>query len=610
LTAVYQNGTTAMVAGMWSSQDPAVATVVAGDGGRAVVTGVGTGRTTITAAYQGLTAGAPVTVTEGTTLAGLTITPANPPSLLVGANQQFQANAIYSDGSSTPVTRDANWTSSDPEVASVSSRGGGGTRAGRATGIGAGTTTITATYDGFTASVSLTVRDPMLTGLVVTPVSATVEVGGTQQFVALATYDDGTSVTVTSEAAWTTSDASLASITSGGWRRGLATGLAAGTVKVVATWGAVSGAASLTVAAVAIASLVVTPTPALLQVGQTQAFAATLVWTDGSTTVVTNSADWTSSDASVATVRSSGGGGGPGARAGVATAVGPGVSTISASYEGLSGGATLTVADAPLAFVQVTPTNPSIPSAATTQFTATAVFTDQTTRNVTAAATWGSSDAAVAVVASGGPSAGRVSGVGEGVSIITATYQGMSGSSVLTVAGSVQAVSVTPVNPTTVLGVPVRFVATAILPDNTAFPVSGGVSWVSSDPGVATVTAAGVATPVQAGTATVTATYLGKSGASTLTVSPATLSSIAVTPGSIVLAVGASQPLTAIGTYSDGRLMDLTDVATWFSSVPTVATISNADGSRGLLTAVGAGTASGTAVFQEVTSAAVTIAVP
>jgi hypothetical protein len=622
VTAVYQNGTTAGVDGTWAAADPAVATVAAnGAGRRATATGVAAGQTTITVTYQGLTASARLTVTAVPTLVALTITPTNPPSLLVGANQQFQANAVMSDGSATQVTTAATWTSSDAGGASVSNGGGGGGPgggggggpAGRATGIGAGTTTITATYNGLTASVSLTVRAPVLTGLLVTPTAASIKVNGTQQFAAVATYDDGTTATVTNAASWTTSNGAVASITTGGGGgpgggggggRGLATGIAAGTVTVTATYSGLSATATLTVSAATPTALVVTPAAPTLQVGQSQALVATLVFSDNTTTVVTGQATWTSSDPAVATVTTAGGGGGPGGGGGggSATALAVGTSTITAAYGGLTGSATLTVTDPPLAFVQVTPTNPSIPVGATVPFVATAVFTDNSTRNVTGQSTWSSSSTTVAVVTSGGGNSGRATALAEGQSTITATYLGSAGSSVLTVAGSVQSISVTPVNPTAPVGVPIAFVATAILSNNTTFVVTGSATWVSSDVGVATVTAGGVATPLKAGSATMTATYLGKSGASALTVSAATLSSLAIAPATLSLGPGQTQQLTATGTYSDASTYDLTNVATWLSSTGSVAAVSNANGSRGLLTGITAGTTSVTAVFQAVTS--------
>ena len=637
VTAVYQNGTTAAVAGTWVSSNVAVATIAAGPAGRrAVATGVAAGTTTITVTYQGLSDTATLTVTAIPTLVGLTVTPANPATILVGATQQFQANAVYSDGNTAVVTGTASWTTSNANVASVSNGGGGpfgGGGRGLATGIGAGSATITATYNGFTDSATLTVRAPLPTGLLVTPATATIVVDGTQQFVAEVTMDDGTTQAVTNTASWTTSDGTIASIRTGGGGpggggpggggRGLATGIAKGTVTITATYSGFTATASLTVSAATPSKIVVTPPDRSIQVGQTQAFVATLIYSDNTTAVITDQATWSTSDASVATITNGGGGpggggpggggpggGGPGGGGGTATAIAAGTATITATYSGLTGTATLTVTDPPLAFVQVTPTNPNLPVQGTTQFTATAVFTDNSTRNVTTLATWSSSNTAIAVLANSGPTIGRATALAEGTTTVTANYQGSAGSSLLTVAGSVESVAVTPANPTTVLGLPVAFVATAILSNNATLVLTDSASWVSSDASVATVTAAGIAAPVKAGAATITATYLGKSGTSTLTVSSATLSSVAITPNPITLASGSSQQLTATGTYSDTTTRDLTSAATWLSSSTTVAVVSNANGSRGLLTAVGSGSSSVTAAFQGITSAPAAVTVP
>ena len=64
------------------------------------------------------------------------------------------------------------------------------------------------------------------------------------------------------------------------------------------------------------------------------------------------------------------------------------------------------------------------------------------------------------------------------------------------------------------------------------------------------------------------------------------LTSIAVTPVNPVITVGSPQQFTATGTYSDGSHQDLTNSATWTSSIPSVATIS----SSGLATGVTPGT--------------------
>jgi hypothetical protein len=75
------------------------------------------------------------------------------------------------------------------------------------------------------------------------------------------------------------------------------------------------------------------------------------------------------------------------------------------------------------------------------------------------------------------------------------------------------------------------------------------------------------------------------SAAATLTVTPATLVSIAVTPANPSIAKGGTQQFTATGTFSDSTTQVLSN-AVWASATPGVAT-SNA---TGLATGVGAGT--------------------
>jgi trimeric autotransporter adhesin len=620
VTAVYQNGTTAAVAATWSSSNEGVATVAATAGGRrGTATGVAAGTTTITATFNGLTDTASLSVTEVPTLVGLTITPSTLSELLVGATQQLQANAVFSNGNTQVVTTQTTWTSTDPTVASVSSAGGGGfgRGAGLVTAIGAGKTTINAVYNNLNATISLSVRAPQPTGLLITPTSATIRVGATQQFVALVTMEDGTTQTVTNQAAWTTSSGTIVSITTGGGgglggggNRGLATGVSAGTATVTATYNNYTAKASLTVTSAKATSLVVTPASPSIQVGQTQAFVATVVFDDNTTAVVTAQTTWTSSDASVAVVSNATGGGPGGGTGGVATAIATGKTTITGSYDGLTGTADLAIADPPVASIQVTPTNAAIAVNGTRQYTATAVFSDNTTRDVTSLATWSSSDSSVALVASTGNPIGRLSGVGAGSATITATYKGISGTTTVYV-GTVQSISLTPTNATTVIGLPVTFTATALLSNGKTVVVTAESSWVSSDPTAVTVTANGVATPVTSGSVTVAAGYQGKSGTTTLTVSKATLSSIDVSPAKVALSLAAtaSVQLTATGVYSDSTTYDLTNVVTWLSSAASVASVSNASGSRGLVTGLVAGTSNVTAAFQTVTSTAAAITV-
>jgi galactose oxidase-like protein/Big-like domain-containing protein len=105
----------------------------------------------------------------------------------------------------------------------------------------------------------------------------------------------------------------------------------------------------------------------------------------------------------------------------------------------LGGSATATVTVTPtltLTSLAVTPTNPSIVTGGTQQFTATGTFSDGSTQNLTTSVTWASSITAVATISNTTGSQGRATGVGTGSTTISATSGSVSGSTVLSVTGS------------------------------------------------------------------------------------------------------------------------------------------------------------------------------
>jgi len=156
----------------------------------------------------------------------------------LGAVEQFTAIATYSDGSTQDVTQSAAWTSSVPNVATVSSTG-------LAASMLVGTTTVSASAGSVTGSALLTVNAPVPVSLTVIPGNATVSAGAQLQLSATLFYSDGSSLDVTSTVTWTSSNPAVATVSS----TGLAASLAAGSSSIEATWGAnlLSSTASMTV---------------------------------------------------------------------------------------------------------------------------------------------------------------------------------------------------------------------------------------------------------------------------------------------------------------------------------------------------------------------------
>src|SRR5207245_6875387 len=169
---------------------------------------------------------------------------------------------------------------------------------------------------------------------------------------------------------------------------------------------------------------------------------------------------------------------------------------------------------------------------------------------------------------------GLVSGVTPGTATITATSEGKSGTSSVTVTNvPVATVEVTPPSASVQAGQTVQLTGTP--KDAGGHPLSARtVTWSSSNTTVATVSNSGLVSGVTPGTATITAASEGKSGTSTITVTPVPVASVEVTPATASVQAGQTVQLTATprdagGTPLSGRTV------TWSSSNTAVATVSN-----------------------------------
>src|SRR5216117_4143381 len=486
---------------------------------------------------------------KNATLVSIGVTPANP-NLPQGLTGQFTATGTYSDNSTQDLTAQVAWSSSNTGVATIDS-------AGLATSVAAGTTTITATLGLVSGNTTLTVTNATLSSIAVTPTNPSIANGTTRQFTATGTYSDFTTQDLTTQVAWSSSAAGVATISNAGGSQGLATSVAAGTTTITATLGGVSGSTTLTVTAAILSTITVTPTTPSIANGTTRQFTATGTYSDSTTQDLTTQVAWSSSAAGVAMISNASG------SKGLATSVAAGGPiTITATLGSVSCTttntcATLTVTSATLVSIAVTPTNPGLPLGLTQQFTATGTFSDSTTQDLTTQVTWSSSSTAVATISNAGGSQGLATSVAAGGPItITATLGGVSGNTTLTVtAATLTSIAVTPANPSLPLGLTRQFTATGTFSDSTMQDLTTQVTWSSSSPGMATISNAsgskGLATSVAAGTTIITATLGSVSGNTTLTVNAVTLVSITVTPANPTLTKGTTQQFTATGHYSD-----------------------------------------------------------
>lgn len=102
-------------------------------------------------------------------------------------------------------------------------------------------------------SANFSVSPATLVSIAVQPASAAVDAGTTQQFMATGTLSDGSSQDLTLSVQWNVSAPVFADVSSSG----VALGKAAGQSNVIATFGSVSGSATLTVNPASLVDIVV-----------------------------------------------------------------------------------------------------------------------------------------------------------------------------------------------------------------------------------------------------------------------------------------------------------------------------------------------------------------
>jgi uncharacterized protein YjdB len=400
-----------------------------------------------------------------------------------------------------------------------------------------------------------------VSSLAVNPSAASVTEGASVQFAA--TPLDANSKLLTGRTVtWQTSNAAIATVS----ETGLVTGVAPGMVTITATCEGKSITAQVTVTSL-VATVAVAPAVATVVVGGTVQLGATPRDAQGNA-LSGRTVAWQTGNGGVATVTAGG----------LVTGLAAGVVQITATSDGKSGTAAITVVPSPVATVTVGPAATTLNPTGTAQLTVT--LRDASGATLTGRTiTWQSSNNAVATVSA----TGLVTAVAAGGPVtITATCEGKSGAALVTVFATVGSVTVTPATVLLALGGSAQL--TAIVRDAQGNTLTGrSVVWTSSDVAVVTVSATGLVNAVaEGGPVTITATSERVAGTASVTVQ-GTVFSVTLN-GTRRVKVGDEYIYTATAKKADGTVVDRP--TTWSVADPTTATITQV----GMLTPLKTGT--------------------
>ena len=325
-------------------------------------------------------------------------------NLAVGQTSRLSATLRAADGSLL-TGRPVAWATADAAIATVG-------ETGVVTALAAGRVEITAASGGKAGAAAITVSAEPVATLEVTPDPSSVAIGQTGQLVAVPRSADGAEL-LGRAVTWVSSDSAIAAVSG----TGVVTGVAAGTVTIEATSEGKTGTSRLTVSATGVATVAVTPATSSIGEGATVELTAAARDADGEV-LPGRAPTWSTDRAGVASVSASG----------VVTGVSQGSATITATIEGKAGTAAITVVRRPVASVTLSPGTPTVTAGRTVQLAA--VLKDAQGAVLTGrVVTWKTDAEGVARV----NGSGLVTAVAAGSGAITATSEGVSGKTTVTV---------------------------------------------------------------------------------------------------------------------------------------------------------------------------------
>ncbi|WP_318509820.1 Ig-like domain-containing protein [Photobacterium leiognathi] len=527
------------------------------------------------------------------------------PSIYSGGQLSLAAEGVYSDGSTLPLTNKVTWHSSAVDIVQIDDKG-------ILTGVSIGTVDVKASYEGIESNIiNVRITDAILTSMNISVKSlspdASIYSGGKLPFTAEGIYSDGSISTLTNKVTWHSSAIDIAQIDD----KGILTGVAIGTVAVKASYEGIESNiinvritdAILTSMNISVKSLSPDASEASIYSGGQLSLVAEGIYSDGSTTLLTNKVTWHSSAVDIAQIDDRG----------ILTGINTGTVEVKASYEGIESNIiNVRITDAILSSIAISvkslSPDASIYSGGQLSLAAEGTYSDGSTSPLTNKVTWHSSAVDIAQI----DDKGILTGVSIGTVEVKASYEGIESNIInVRITDAILTsmnISVKSLSPEASIysGGKLSFVAEGIYSDGSTSPLTNKVTWHSSAVDIAQIDDKGILTGVSIGTVEVKASYEGiESNIINVRITDAILSSITISVKSLLpdaseasIHSGGKLPFTAEGIYSDGSTSPLTNKITWHSSAMEIAHIDD----KGILTGVSIGTVDVKASYEGIES--------
>ena len=353
---------------------------------------------------------------------------------------------------------------------------------------------------------------PQLTRITIAPNGSSLFVGQTLQLAVSGTFSDGTSKDQTSQVRWTSSNASVGSISPAGVLRARGVGV----VSIAASISGLTASIDVKVNSAAPQSIAIAPNPVVLIAGQKAQLTVTATLTDGTSQDVTRTVTWSCSDSGVIQIDANG----------LASALKAGTSTLTASLSGASSGtitgnSTATVNPELLTVLQISGHDASMPLGTSQQLTAVGTYNDGTVRDLTAAVSWSTSAPSILGVSA----TGAVAALALGSASVSASAGGITASMTVNVGDPVMSsIAIVPSDPSILVSESVQLTAIATFSDGSTSDVTSTAAWTVDDPQILEIDhTTGNAIAFSPGTTAIEASQNGFTGTSSVVVRPVAL---------------------------------------------------------------------------------------
>jgi len=627
--------------------DQAVISISNSPSTKGEITSILTGSATVTATINGRSIASKVYVTPAELIS---ISLGTAKSIASGLSLQLSAIGSYTDNTVQDITKDVTWrTTGNGSIANDF------LNAGKVSTFGEGILSVSASLNGISSSVNVNILPAEIRSLSLSNANLVLSKGTKQKVKVNGHFSDGSVSDITRDASFIIDsngdgldDQFIAGVSNSDITKGEVIGNGMGSATLKVSVKNLSITSSITIKSADLVSITVTPGTEEIAKGLSIQYHATGFYTDGSSQDLTSSVSWDTSIFNetsltplpvaligeiiampIANISNT-----TGSKGKLTTSL-TGNINVFASMNGLMGSAKLKIGNAVLVQITVSSQNNSISKGLNESFQATGIYSDGSTQNITGIVAWkadangdGLDDSNVIAISNNSLSMGSAKAMGVGYVSITAMLGNLSGTKDYTVQQAViSSINVQSVNDSRPKGLSEKITAIAVYTDGTTKDITSSVTWIAdsngdgkNDTNVASISnspdSIGTITTTATGTVKIIGTFGSFTSSKTITVQPASVVSLAISPTSANVAKGFVRQFSASGTYTDGSVQDLTANATWISDSngdgvddSLVGSISNITGKKGLLTGINSGNSNVKAVYNGVSSSLTAISV-